>query len=138
MPPTGWSGRIVPRSGFLPALPDPAGKGCRLQDPHRHLRLVEVATATPRLVVLVDVEMAHFILLGLARRVRAQRRAAEQGHFDVLREAMKAGAPAAPTPGTPAGLVLRVGVTSSVKLIVCCKRWPRSIAAPSAAQASSP
>src|SRR5262245_62017872 len=35
-------------------------------------------------VVLVDVEVAHFLLLRLAGRDRPQRRAAEEGHLDVL------------------------------------------------------
>ena len=41
-------------------------------------------------VVLVDVEGAHVLALGLARRERTQRRAAEASDLDVLREAMKA------------------------------------------------
>src|SRR5262245_4789590 len=38
------------------------------------------------LVVLVDVDVAHFFLLGLARREGAQRLAAEESQLDVLRE----------------------------------------------------
>ena len=64
----------------LPALRDPAGQGGRLPDPRRHLRLVE-------LVVLADVEVAHFLVLGLAGRDGTQRRAAEESHLDVVREA---------------------------------------------------
>jgi hypothetical protein len=45
------------------------------------------------LVVLVDVEVAHVLVPGLAGRERTQRRAAEERHFDVLREAMKAEEP---------------------------------------------
>src|SRR5687768_12255979 len=63
-------------------LRDPAGQGSRLPDPRRQLRLVE-------LVVLVDVEVAHFLVLGLARRDGTQRRAAEESHLDVIREGMK-------------------------------------------------
>src|SRR5438270_510288 len=46
------------------------------------------------LVALVDGEIAHFCLLGLARRERTQRRAAEESHFGVLRKAMDAEEPA--------------------------------------------
>ena len=55
--------------------------------PVRELRLVE-------LVVLVDVEVAHVLLLGLAGRDRTQRRAAEERHLDVVGEAMEAEEPA--------------------------------------------
>src|SRR5438093_2488256 len=54
--------------------------------PSRHLHLVEM-------VVLVDVEVAHFLLLGLAGGEWSQRRAAEESHLDVLREAMEAEEP---------------------------------------------
>jgi hypothetical protein len=37
-------------------------------------------------VVLVDVEVARVLALGLAGRDRTQRRAAEESHFDVVRE----------------------------------------------------
>src|SRR5262249_4379983 len=37
----------------------------------------------------MDVEVAHFLLLGLAGRQWTQRLAAEETHFDVLVEAMK-------------------------------------------------
>src|SRR5882762_732501 len=56
--------------GSLPALRNPAGQGGRLPDPRRQLRLVE-------LVVLVDVEVAHFLVLGLAGGT---------GRSDVLRK----------------------------------------------------
>ena len=45
-------------------------------------------------LVLVDVEVAHLLLLRRAGRRRAQRRAAEEGHLDVLREAVEAEEPA--------------------------------------------
>src|SRR5205085_7691764 len=41
------------------------------------------------LVVLVDVEVANVFLLGMARRESTQRRAAEESHFDVFRQAME-------------------------------------------------
>src|SRR3981081_887341 len=44
--------------------------------------------------VLVEVEVAHLLLLGLTGGDRTQRRAAEKSHFDVLREAMEAEEPA--------------------------------------------
>jgi hypothetical protein len=46
------------------------------------------------LVVFVDVEVAYVLVLGRRRRRRTQRRAAEESHFDVPREAMKAEHPA--------------------------------------------
>ena len=49
----------------LPALRDPAGQGGRLPDPRRHLRLVE-------LLVLVNVEVAHVLVFGLAGGKRTQ------------------------------------------------------------------
>src|SRR5262245_47316635 len=58
-----------------------------LLHPIGELRFVE-------LVVLVDVEVAYFLLLGLAGGERPQRRAAEETHLDVLVEAMKAEEPA--------------------------------------------
>src|SRR3979409_155614 len=64
-----------------------AGQAARLLHPGGELSFVE-------LVVLMDVEVAHFFLLGLAGRDRTQRRAAEKSHFDVVREAMKAEEPA--------------------------------------------
>ena len=42
----------------------------------------------------MDVEVAHYLLLGLAWGDRMQRRAAEESHLDVLREAMEAEEPA--------------------------------------------
>src|SRR5262245_5593727 len=42
----------------------------------------------------MDVQVAYFLLLGLAGGERAQRSAAEEGHLDVLREAMNAEEPA--------------------------------------------
>src|SRR5438874_12281195 len=45
-------------------------------------------------VVLMDVEVAHFLLFGIAGGARTQRRAAEESHLDVLRHAMEAEEPA--------------------------------------------
>src|SRR5207249_375705 len=64
-----------------------AGQFAGLLHPSGELSFVE-------LVVLVDVEVAHFLLFGLAGRDRIQRRAAEESHLDVLREAMEAEEPA--------------------------------------------
>ena len=44
-------------------------------------------------VVLVDVKIAHFFLLGFAGRDRTQRRAPKESHFDVLRKTMDAEEP---------------------------------------------
>jgi hypothetical protein len=49
----------------MPALRDPAGQLRCLSNPTRHELLVE-------LVVLVEVEVAHFLVLGLARGERMQ------------------------------------------------------------------
>src|SRR5262245_4101763 len=46
------------------------------------------------LVVLVDVKVAYVLVLGLAGRHRTQRCAAEESHFNVLREAVKVEEPA--------------------------------------------
>src|SRR5436305_674453 len=48
-----------------------------------------------KLVVLANVEVARVLALGLAGRERAQRRAAEERHFDVLCKAVKGEEPAA-------------------------------------------
>src|SRR5262249_13469006 len=64
-----------------------AGQLAGLLHPGGELRFVE-------LVVLADVEVAHVLVLGLAGGHRTQRRAAEERHFDVLREAMIAEEPA--------------------------------------------
>ena len=45
------------------------------------------------LVVLMEVEVARVLALGFARGDRTQRRAAEESHLDVLREAMDAEEP---------------------------------------------
>src|SRR4030095_9540981 len=58
-----------------------------LPDPRRHLCLVER-------VVLADVDVAHFLVLGRARRNRTQRGAAEERHLHILREGVKAEEPA--------------------------------------------
>src|SRR5947207_13272363 len=60
-----------------------AGQKARLLHPSGELRFVE-------LVVLVDIEVAPLFALGLAGRDRTQRRAAEESHLDVVREAMEA------------------------------------------------
>src|SRR5262249_31411786 len=65
----------------------PARQLAGLLHPSGELSLVE-------LFVLVDVEVADVLVLGLTRWDRTQRRAAEEGHFDVLREAMKVEEPA--------------------------------------------
>src|SRR3979490_2012748 len=49
----------------------------------------------------MDVEVARVLALGLARGDRTQRRAAEESHLDVLREAMEA-----EEPGLPLALAL--------------------------------
>ena len=54
--------------------------------PSNELRFVEGT--------LANVEVTHFLVLGFARRERAQRGAAEERHFDVFREAVKAEEPA--------------------------------------------
>src|SRR5205823_9713495 len=64
-----------------------AGQKARLLHPIGELSFVE-------LVVLVDVEVAPVLALGLTGWDRAQRRAAEESHFDVVREAMDAEEPA--------------------------------------------
>ena len=72
---------------FGTALRDPAGQLRCLPNPTRHEFLAE-------LVVLVDVEVAHFVVLGLAGGDRTQRRAAEESHLDVVREGMEVEEPA--------------------------------------------
>src|SRR5919106_4192108 len=74
----------APRTGRSHSF---AGQLAGLLHPGGELSFVE-------LVVLVDVEVAHVLLLGLAGGKRTQRRAAEESHFHVLREAMKAEEPA--------------------------------------------
>src|SRR5438874_3583300 len=64
-----------------------AGQLAGLLHPSGELCFVE-------LVVLVDVEVAHFLLLGLAGGDRTQRNAAKESYLDVLREAMEAEEPA--------------------------------------------
>src|SRR5215831_13693149 len=68
-------------------LARPAGQRGGLPHPGGQLRFVE-------LVVLVDVEVAHFLMLGPAGGDRTQRHSAEESHLDVLREAMEAEEPA--------------------------------------------
>src|SRR5262249_12272550 len=75
-------------AGFVAGRSHPlARQFAGLCHPGRELRFVER-------VVLADVEIAHVLVPGLAGRQRAQRHAAEECHFDVLREAMKAEEPA--------------------------------------------
>src|SRR5262245_20966208 len=64
-----------------------SGQSARLLHPSGELRFVN-------LIVLVNIEVAHFLLLGLARRDRTERRAEEERHLHILREAMKAEKPA--------------------------------------------
>src|ERR1700682_1448195 len=64
-----------------------ARQSARLLHPGDELGFVE-------LVVLMDVEAAHLFALGPAGRNTTQRRAAEESHLHVLREAMKAEEPA--------------------------------------------
>lgn len=71
----------------LPALRDPTRQLRGLLDPTRQLPLVHF-------VSLMDVEVAHFFLLGLDRGDWTQRRAAEESHFDVFRQAMVTEKPA--------------------------------------------
>src|SRR6266852_8814410 len=64
-----------------------AGQLAGLLHPSDELSFVE-------LVVLMDVEVARVLALGLAGGDRTQRRAAEESHFDVVREGMDAEEPA--------------------------------------------
>src|SRR5436190_15704446 len=71
-----------------------AGQLARLLHPTGELSFV-------KLVVRMDVEVARVLALGSAGRDRTQRRAAEESHFDVAREAMEA-----EEPGLPLALAL--------------------------------
>src|SRR4029077_19919773 len=64
-----------------------AGQSAGLLDPSGELSFVE-------LVVLMNVEVARVLALGLTGRDRAQRPAAEESHFDVVGEGMEAEKPA--------------------------------------------
>lgn len=64
-----------------------AGQSAGLLHPGGELSFVE-------LVVLMDVQVTHFLLLGFAWRDRAERCAAKESHFDVLRENVDAKEPA--------------------------------------------
>src|SRR5262249_11639847 len=64
-----------------------AGQLARLVHPGGELRFVEP-------VVLMDVEVARVLALGLAGRERTQRGAAEERHLHVIREATEAEEPA--------------------------------------------
>src|SRR5688500_16934456 len=68
---------------------DPARRFRRLPNPTRQELLVE-------LLVLANVEVSHVLVLGCAGRKRTQRRTAEEGQLDVLREAVEAEKPALP------------------------------------------
>src|SRR5439155_7358486 len=72
---------------YRSVLWDPAGELRCLPKPTRHQLLVEP-------VALADVEVAHFLLLGLTGGQRTQGGAAEEGHSDELREAMVVEKPA--------------------------------------------
>src|SRR3984957_17164426 len=74
----------APRTGRSQSF---AGQLVGLLHPSGELSFVE-------LVVLVDVEVAHFLLLGLDGGNRRQRRAAEESDLDVLRDAVEAEEPA--------------------------------------------
>jgi hypothetical protein len=105
-----------------------AGQKARLLHPGGELRFVEP-------VVLADVEVAHVLLPGLARREGTQSRAAEESHLHVLREAMKA-----EEPGLTLGLTLslaldaiegrvpfdRLGDTGTVRTMSASRRRPTS------------
>src|SRR4030081_1398297 len=64
-----------------------AGQLAGLLHPSGELSFVE-------LVVLMEVEVARILALGLAGGNRTQRRAAEESHFDVVRQTMEAEEPA--------------------------------------------
>src|SRR5919106_4888021 len=65
----------------------PAGQSAGLLHPGRKPRLVDR-------IVLVDVEVAHVLVLGFAGRNGTERRAAEERHLHVAREAMEVEEPA--------------------------------------------
>jgi hypothetical protein len=77
-----WSKRTYGGEATEPQdgrLRDPAGQRGRLLHLRRHLRLVE-------LVALADVDVARVLALAGTGRDRSQRRPAEEGHLDVVRE----------------------------------------------------
>lgn len=78
---------LVGLGGFDSILRSPAGQLRCLRDPTRHKCLVE-------LIGLVNVEIAHLLLCGLARRDRTQARPTEERNLDVLGEAVKSEKPA--------------------------------------------
>src|SRR5262245_41589810 len=80
-PCSGWWGAHAPCSH--PLARQPAG----LLHPGGELRFID-------LVVLVDIEVTHVLLLRLSGREGPQRRAAHESHLDVLREAMDPEEPA--------------------------------------------
>src|SRR5205807_4295967 len=78
---------LTPRTHLAGRSHSFAGQLAGLLHPSGELSFVD-------LVVLVDVEVAHFLLLGLDGGEWTQRRAAEESHLDVLRDAMEAEEPA--------------------------------------------
>jgi hypothetical protein len=60
----------------------PPGQLGRLPDPTRHELIIEP-------IVLMDVEVAHLLVSGLAGRDRKQRRAAKESHLHVFRKTME-------------------------------------------------
>src|SRR5947209_7982564 len=80
------------RIGLRPTGPSHsfAGQLAGLLHPSGELSFVE----SRRAGILMDVEVAHFLLLGLAGGRRTQRRAAEESHLDEFRVAMEAEEPA--------------------------------------------
>src|SRR5262245_49865941 len=69
------------------ALHSLTGQLARLLHPRSELRLIE-------LIVFADVEVANLVVFGFPRRSWTQRRAAEERHLYVLREAMEVEEPA--------------------------------------------
>jgi hypothetical protein len=90
-------------------LGNPAGQRGGLLHPGSHLRLVE-------LVAFVDVDVARVLAPARTGRDRSQRRAAEEGHLDVVREGVG-------TPGTNPGPRCRTTACSTSRP---CARWARS------------
>src|SRR6185369_5799848 len=82
-----FEGQWPSRSAMARSSALPARDRGRLPDPRCQLSLVQG-------LVLVDVEVAHFLVLGLSGGSRTQRRAAEERHLDVLREAVEVEEPA--------------------------------------------
>ena len=84
-----------------------------------------------KLFVLMDVEVAHFLVLGLAGGKRTQRGAAEESHFDVLREAMKAEEPALALDAIEGRVPLTALLTpGAVRSMSASRRRPTSLFQP--------